>query len=130
MDLRSIQGELVVNSNQVQLKKYDSFLRRAKISVYREALKIGELSWEECFNLIDEWVCGGRAKNKQKKKKEKNKTQVLKNYFLHVQNPIISSTALLNSATSGVRYATGLGIKSSYEESTGGLKDPLRPVLQ
>lgn len=32
MDLRSIQGELVVNSNQVQQRKYDSFLRRAKIS--------------------------------------------------------------------------------------------------
>ena len=30
-------------------------------TVYRETLKIGELSWEECFNLIDEWVCGGRA---------------------------------------------------------------------
>ena len=55
---------------------------------------------------------------------------MLKNYFLHVQNPIISSTALLKSATGGIRYATGLGIKSSYEESTGGLKDPLRPVLQ
>lgn len=32
MDLRSIQGELVVNSNQVQQRKYDSFLIRAKIS--------------------------------------------------------------------------------------------------
>lgn len=62
MDLRSIQGELVVNSNQVQQRKYDSFLRRAKIS---NSLSRSIEDWgaelEECFNLIDEWVCGGRA---------------------------------------------------------------------
>lgn len=55
---------------------------------------------------------------------------MLKNYFLHVQNPIISSTALFKSAASGIRYATGLGIKLNCEESTVDLKDPLRPVLQ
>lgn len=44
MDLRSIQGELVVNSDQIWQRKYDSFLRRARSQFIEKNVKIAELS--------------------------------------------------------------------------------------